>query len=541
MKKLFSFAVAMLAALSLNATVVTLNASDFTAKDPHGSIDQTVKGIHVTITDGLINADQVRIYKNQTITIAADSAFTAIVFTCTANGDAQYGPGCFEAQDGYTYKNDQGTWTGSASSAAFKASTAQVRATKIEVYFGEQPAEKENVQATVAEAIIAGNELDSMKTSDLVYEVTGYVVNSQPFSLQYGNQIWFMADDAANTAGQVFEAYSCNAVEAGAPKQVIDGDKVKLTGKLTKYYDKNAGMFIIEIKNGVAEFIEKAEGDHELPVIKVDTITVAEAIAEAQKLTPEEKKTASTEQAYAVKGYIASIKEAYNSQYGNMSFYMSDDATATRGDLQAYHCKISADDAAKAVEGAYVLVTGPISNYNGGTYNSYEIAQGTVEILAEAPVIELDTLNAAQALERAQALEVDAQEKVVVIAYIANIKTPYDATYGNVTVWLNDDPTSTYGDIQAYRAKASEEEGPALAEHDKVMIVGMLSHTTYESGGETKHSYQIAQGAQLTVLEKAQGIENIVLTEKAQKVMVDGVLYIVRDNKMYNVQGTQVR
>ncbi len=38
-----------------------------------------------------------------------------------------------------------------------------------------------------------------------------------------------------------------------------------------------------------------------------------------------------------------------------------------------------------------------------------------------------------------------------------------------------------------------------------------------------------------------EGIENVVLTEKAQKVVVDGVLYIVRDNKMFNVQGTQVR
>ena len=38
-----------------------------------------------------------------------------------------------------------------------------------------------------------------------------------------------------------------------------------------------------------------------------------------------------------------------------------------------------------------------------------------------------------------------------------------------------------------------------------------------------------------------QGIENVVLTEKAQKVIVDGVMYIIRDNKMYNAQGTQVR
>ena len=38
-----------------------------------------------------------------------------------------------------------------------------------------------------------------------------------------------------------------------------------------------------------------------------------------------------------------------------------------------------------------------------------------------------------------------------------------------------------------------------------------------------------------------QGIENVVLTEKAQKVVVDGVIYIVRDNKMFNLQGAQVR
>ena len=38
-----------------------------------------------------------------------------------------------------------------------------------------------------------------------------------------------------------------------------------------------------------------------------------------------------------------------------------------------------------------------------------------------------------------------------------------------------------------------------------------------------------------------EGIENVVLTEKAQKVVVDGNMYIIRDNKMFNVQGAQVR
>lgn len=40
---------------------------------------------------------------------------------------------------------------------------------------------------------------------------------------------------------------------------------------------------------------------------------------------------------------------------------------------------------------------------------------------------------------------------------------------------------------------------------------------------------------------EGQGIEEIILTEKARKVVVDGVLYIVRDNKLFNIQGVQVR
>lgn len=37
------------------------------------------------------------------------------------------------------------------------------------------------------------------------------------------------------------------------------------------------------------------------------------------------------------------------------------------------------------------------------------------------------------------------------------------------------------------------------------------------------------------------GVENVELTEKMQKVMVDGVVYIIRDNKLFNTLGTQVR
>lgn len=45
----------------------------------------------------------------------------------------------------------------------------------------------------------------------------------------------------------------------------------------------------------------------------------------------------------------------------------------------------------------------------------------------------------------------------------------------------------------------------------------------------------------LCLPEISASLENIELTEKAQKVVVDGVVYIIRDNKLYNLQGTQVR
>ena len=50
-------------------------------------------------------------------------------------------------------------------------------------------------------------------------------------------------------------------------------------------------------------------------------------------------------------------------------------------------------------------------------------------------------------------------------------------------------------------------------------------------------TFTTAEGA----VDQSEGIENVVLTEKAQKVSVDGQLFIIRDGKMFNALGTQVR
>lgn len=278
----------------------------------------------------------------------------------------------------------------------------------------------DTIPATVAEAVAAGMALDSLATSFDVYEVTGFVVKSQPYNTDYKNQIWFMVDDTTAAEPETeFQAYGCLAKEDNVALQVIDGDKVVLKGKLTKYWNATESKFVIEIANGAAEFIEKAEGDHSLPgVAGPDTISVAQAVAIAEALPePAEagKSTTDTKE-YVVRGYAVQVYPKNDDN--TWSFFMADEA------------------------GAY----GPFSASNTST---------------DADVVENDFM--------------------LVRGKIAKRKT----NAGNIQ-------------LQIYKGTGVHGQAP-------------------------------------------QGIENVTMTEKAQKVMIDGVMYIVRDGKMFNVQGAQVR
>lgn len=95
----------------------------------------TVEGISIDLSNGLANSDQIRIYKNATITIQAPSGkkLKKVVFNCTAKDTAQYGPGNFADYSGYSFSGTVGTWEGSENSISLTASGAQVRATSIVV------------------------------------------------------------------------------------------------------------------------------------------------------------------------------------------------------------------------------------------------------------------------------------------------------------------------------------------------------------------------------------------------------------------------
>ena len=99
----------------------------------------TKNGVTITVSSGILgtynNENHYRIYKNQTLTATTTAGnIKSIEFTCTANGDAKYGPGCFTWSTGeYSYSGAVGTWTGEAKEVVFTASSNQVRASQIVV------------------------------------------------------------------------------------------------------------------------------------------------------------------------------------------------------------------------------------------------------------------------------------------------------------------------------------------------------------------------------------------------------------------------
>ena len=390
-------------------------------------------------------------------------------------------------------------------------------------------------EITVAQALEIGAALADNGVSEKQYKIRGYVsaINvkaSDAYSDQYKNQSFYVADDATSTAAS--NADGAFYVYRGKPEteaEIPVGTLVEFTCTIKKYVPAQGDPVI---ENADQNIVITILGD--VPVEDADVIFVpADFEGQGQEATLQTP-------GGAVSATKDGVTVATDNGYGHnlaLRVYKGAQFSITSAEQQI----------GKIVYQFY-------SNYDGGMDKEVVVngMEYTVESLAKQARIEkiyiyfgeyekeeVDTLTAAQALEIAQSLAVGATQKVVVKAYVAKVKTAYSEQYGNISVYLTDDPASTYGDIQAYQANCSAEDGAAIAEHDLVLVEGNVTHTQNQDG--TKDYYEIAKGAQLKLLEKAQGIENVVLTEQVQKVVVDGVIYIVRDNKMFNLQGVQVR
>lgn len=208
------------------------------------------------------------------------------------------------------------------------------------VLTGDRPyVPKEGEELTCAQAQEYAFSLASGATGDVSVVVKGYVT-------KIVDATTFWMDDAKGSK-ETFEAYKVkNFTPVG--KEIALGSQVKLTGKVTNYNGKTA-----EIKDGSVEIIDGVD-------IQVTEATVAEALAACKALA----QNASSTETYAITGFITSIAREFSDQYGNISFWMSDQAGDEAAEFQAYNVKCDATLAAKLVAGAKVKVTDKLKHFH---------------------------------------------------------------------------------------------------------------------------------------------------------------------------------
>ena len=364
---------------------------------------------------------------------------------------------------------------------------------------------------TVAQAMELGQKLqvsdkNHSYPSEARYEITGYVSYiHEAYSSQYGNETFWITDtkeDRTNDPAKAFEVYR------GKPNtkaEICLDAKIKIVCKIKNF----KGTIENDGSNIAFEVLEAG--------VVPDTIIVKEALAEIGNL----EEGATSQDMYVVKGYIAEVTSPYDTQYGNMNITMTDKFNKTTGDIMAYHAKISQSDVEKAVAGAYVQVFGYLVNHTNGA----QIGSGGQITIATAPKVDTVTITVAQAAEIAAGLVegAEADEFYVVTGYVAKLV----GDQGN-SFWLSDSETAEEGQLYIYMANIAT---PAQL-HQQVRVYGWV--------GKNEKGNAIIREGDAEIIS-GEGIEQLMLTEKAQKVVVDGAVYIMRDNKLFNLQGAQVR
>lgn len=255
----------MLAIVGVKAeTVITFDGTSTTWTTEQTEQSETKDGITIATTQGVYNT-QYRIYKNQTFTVTSTAGnITKVEFTCTASGDAKYGPGCFtDATAGsYTYEGTVGTWTGDATEFSMTASLNQVRATQIVVTINstgeEKPAkptisgvaeftESTEVTITAAEGCKIYYSYDESEFVDLS-QCTEYTA---PFSLTATTTVYAQAVDAqgkkSDIASKTFTKLDLTQVNSiAAVAEVEAGTKIQLNCALTAIYQNGQNLVVTD-------------------------------------------------------------------------------------------------------------------------------------------------------------------------------------------------------------------------------------------------------------------------------------------------------
>ena len=335
--------------------------------------------------------------------------------------------------------------------------------------------------------------------SDKDIYIKGKVVSvKEQFTTQFGNATFYISDDGTSK-GQfyVFRTLYLGNKKYTDGENIKVGDEVIICGKVTNYMGNTpetvTNKSYIYSLNG-----KTADGGSDTPVTGEakgnGTLDNPYNSIAANQLASSLADGAESEAVY-IKGKIASIKEQFSTQYGNATFYISDDGT-DNGTFYVFRTlylgnqKYSGGENIKV--GDEVIIYGKVCNYMGNTPETvqngsylYSLNGKTAEGGSDTPTdgakgdgtLE-NPYNSIAANSVASALKDGEQSDVVYIkGKVATIREQYGTQYGNATFTISDDGTTT-GEFLVFRAlylnNVKYTEGEVLHVGDDVVVCGKL-------------------------------------------------------------------
>ena len=344
------------------ATEITFLPSEFAAATS-SDYSLTKDGVTVAVTSSTVTADQFRIFKSQTITISSTAGnITKAVFTCTAEGDAKYGPGCFSepTTGSYAYEGAVGTWTGEATEFSMTAATNQVRATSIVVTVSGAP----SVIVEVPKFSVASGLYLETQSVAMSCEEGAKIL----YTIPAGQDPVYVDDE--NVTGEWYD---------GTPLEITRTTTIKAMavkdGKTSS---------IVTAKYTIVNTTGK--GTVECPFSVADALLVIDALDNGQKTADE----------YVIKGSVTEVTEI-SLDYGNATFKIADAGSADV--LTVFRAKdangenITDENYVKV--GDKVAVQGKLQKYVSGETVTPEVAQGgkILSVESEVPLPELPTVD----------------------------------------------------------------------------------------------------------------------------------------------------
>ena len=203
-----------------------------------------------------------------------------------------------------------------------------------------------------------------------------------------------------------------------------------------------------------------------------------------------------------IKGKVVSVKEQYSTQFGNASFYISDDGS-TSNQFYVYrtlylgNVKYTSGDEIKV--GDEVIICGSLTNYMG---NTPETVQGKSYLYslngktvagggegggdntggeATGDGTEANPFNSVAANNYASSLAsgVESDKDVYIKGKVVSVKEQYGTEFGNATFYISDDGTSK-DQFYVYRAlylgNVKYTSGTLLQAGDEVVICGRVTN-----------------------------------------------------------------